>query len=123
MVVNSRIKQSLGDKYFIKRIGGTGGDNISIQDGKLYLDDIGRDEVTVFRKNNNKEENYRGYNAQGLLCEGANFVVPNDHFFALGDNSFNSYDSRYFGPVTKNAVVGRPIFIYYPFTKRWGLPK
>ena len=37
------------------------------------------------------------------------------------DNSYNSHNSRYFGPVSKEAVI-KPFFIYYPFTKRWGLP-
>ena len=52
-----------------------------------------------------------------------NYTIPKDYFFALGDNSYNSHDSRYFGPVSKGAVIGKPCFIYYPFTKRWGQPK
>jgi signal peptidase I len=39
----------------------------------------------------------------------------------LGDNSANSLDSRYWGYVPEKSVIGKAIFIYYPFTKRWGL--
>ncbi|HEY9154833.1 MAG TPA: S26 family signal peptidase [Opitutaceae bacterium] len=41
-------------------------------------------------------------------------------YYAMGDNSYNSDDSRYWGPVPRANVVGRPLFIYFPFTKRWG---
>ena len=46
--------------------------------------------------------------------------VPDDRYYALGDNSYNSLDSRYWGFVPEEDVVGRPLVIYYPFTKRFG---
>ena len=45
---------------------------------------------------------------------------PSDGFFAMGDNSGNSADGRYWGFVPAADVIGRPLFIYYPFTRRWG---
>ena len=54
------------------------------------------------------------------LSKGKTFTVPEDSFFAMGDNSWDSQDSRYWGTVPGNDVIGRPLFIYYPFTKRWG---
>ena len=120
MKINKRLKQNLGDKYFIKRIGGVGGENISIVDGKLYLYDQPRDEVFVFIDNANKEGEYNGYKADGCLADGKKYNIPEDHFFALGDNSYNSHDSRYFGPANKEAIIGKAFFIYYPLTKRWG---
>ena len=123
MNLDANTKQSLGDKYFIKRIGGVGGETISITDGQLLVNGEIRDEVYAFISNGNKEGEYKSYKADGLLSTGNNFTVPEDYFFALGDNSYNSHDSRYFGPVSKGAVIGKPCFIYYPFTKRWGLPK
>ena len=123
MNLDAKTKQSLGDKYFIKRIGGVGGETISIADGQLLVNGEIRDEVYAFISNGNKEGEYKSYKADGLLSRGNNFTIPEDYFFALGDNSYNSHDSRYFGPVSKGAVIGKPCFIYYPFTKRWGQPK
>jgi len=39
----------------------------------------------------------------------------------LGDNSYNSYDSRYWGPVPDANVVGRGLLVYWPFNQHWGL--
>jgi signal peptidase I len=47
--------------------------------------------------------------------------VPPHAYFALGDNSYNSYDSRYWGPVPEENVVGRGLWVYWPFNKHWGL--
>jgi signal peptidase I len=47
-------------------------------------------------------------------------TVPARSFLALGDNSANSKDGRYWGYVPAKDVVGKPLFIYYPFTSRWG---
>jgi signal peptidase I len=41
-------------------------------------------------------------------------------FFALGDNSANSLDSRYWGFVPDRNVVGRGLFVYWPFSSHWG---
>ena len=49
------------------------------------------------------------------------FKVPEDGYFALGDNSYNSYDSRYWGPVPEENLVGRGLFVYWPFNQHWGL--
>jgi signal peptidase I len=47
--------------------------------------------------------------------------VPQDGYFALGDNSYNSYDSRYWGPVPEENLVGRGLLVYWPFAPHWGL--
>jgi signal peptidase I len=39
----------------------------------------------------------------------------------LGDNSYNSYDSRYWGAVPDANLVGRGLFVYWPFSQHWGL--
>lgn len=42
-------------------------------------------------------------------------VVPDAHYFVLGDNRDNSEDSRYWGFVPRDAIRGRPWFVYYSF--------
>ena len=39
-------------------------------------------------------------------------VVPPGRYFVLGDNRGNSLDSRYFGPIAANSVLGRPVYVY-----------
>jgi signal peptidase I len=39
----------------------------------------------------------------------------------LGDNSYNSFDGRYWGPVPQQNLVGRGLLVYWPFYPHWGL--
>jgi signal peptidase I len=118
------------DKYYIKRIGGVGGETLEIKDHTLLVDGHPRDEVEAYGRNARQEGEYSGYvypsdnavNSPKLLTgPGVSATVPAGSFVALGDNSANSLDSRYWGYVPEKSVIGKAIFIYYPFTKRWGL--
>ena len=62
-------------------------------------------------------------NAEHYICvwcalEGNPAEIPPDHFFALGDNSPNSRDSRMWGYVPRRNLVGEAFFIFRPVT-RW----
>ncbi|MFP4156646.1 MAG: signal peptidase I, partial [Opitutales bacterium] len=109
------------EKYYIKRLAGTGGETLEIRDGHLLVNGRPRDEVEAFERNAAREEGYHGYMNIGKLAEGDQMVIPEDFFVALGDNSGNSKDSRYWGFVPEKSVIGKAFFIYYPFTRRWGL--
>lgn len=121
---------SIVDKYYIKRIGGVGGETLEItEDGTLLVDGSPRDEVEAFGRNASKEGEYGGYvypnNSNGapklLTGPGVKNTIPEGNFVALGDNSANSLDSRFWGYVPEESVIGKAVFIYYPFTKRWGM--
>ena len=73
---------------------------------------------------------YKGYfNAShddsrySMLFPGETIRVPEHAYLAMGDNSHDSFDGRFWGYVPEKDVVGRPLFIYYPFTRRWGTAK
>ena len=78
---------------------------------------------TSFAKNAKKEGLYGGYLADGALSGGRTVKVEDGHYYAMGDNSYNSLDSRYWGQVPARALVGKSLIIFYPFTSRWGATK
>lgn len=108
------------DKYYIKRLVGGPGDTLEIRPPVLLRNGEPISGSRAFEFNARQEKRFRGYEARDLLAGGKTLVVPDNHFFAMGDNSYNSLDSRVWGFVPAGDVVGRPLFIYYPFTRRWG---
>ncbi|MBC2602480.1 signal peptidase I [Puniceicoccus vermicola] len=116
--------QPLGEKYYIKRLAGTGGDTLEIHPPALFINGAQAEGNIAFVDNAKQIDGYDGYINGGpgmqYLNPGTSYEIPEDHFFALGDNSDNSLDSRYWGSFEEDAVIGRAFFIYYPFTKRWG---
>ncbi|MBC7367156.1 MAG: signal peptidase I [Undibacterium sp.] len=114
------------DQYYIKRLIGTPGDVIEIKEPAVYRNSVPITGADAFELNAKRQGKYRGYfNADPrtgakYLQPGEKLTVPSNGFFAMGDNSGNSQDGRYWGFVPLKDAIGRPLFIYYPFTKRWG---
>jgi hypothetical protein len=46
---------------------------------------------------------------------GRAFKIPEDNYFCMGDNRDNSLDSRFWGPVSKNLITGKPWRIYWSY--------
>ena len=111
------------DKYYIKRLVAKGGDEIEIKQPVLFRNSSPIKGADVFSKNANRDNEYEGYTNVRRLKEGSKEFIPPNHFYAMGDNSDQSSDSRYFGFVPEEEVVGKAIFIYYPFSINWGLAK
>jgi signal peptidase I len=115
------------DQYYVKRLAGRPGDILEIRPPVLYRNGHPITGAAAFDQNARREGLYRGYfNAPpdgSYLLKDEKLTVPPHVFFALGDNSANSRDGRYWGFVPEKEVVGRPLFIYYPFTRRWGLAR
>jgi signal peptidase I len=109
-----------GDQYFIKRLVGTPGDTLEVKKTQLWRNGSPITGSTAFEANANRIGNYPGYQAMGLLAEGKQLHVEPRSYFAMGDNSPNSKDSRYWGFVPAKDVVGRPLFVYFPFSAHWG---
>ncbi|MGB8354932.1 MAG: signal peptidase I, partial [Chthoniobacteraceae bacterium] len=73
------------------------------------------------------KDGYRGYgqgpNYGNLSEPDSVFPVPPKCYFALGDNSYNSADSRYWGIVPQQNIMGYGLLVYWPFNSHWGLIK
>ncbi|MFA5062750.1 MAG: signal peptidase I [Candidatus Omnitrophota bacterium] len=93
-------------KDFIKRMVGLPGDVIEIRSGTIYVNDKPLIEP-VFN------QRYY-YNRGDFAKEDQKLVVPADNYFVLGDNSGSSKDSRYWGFVPKDNILGQAMVIYWP---------
>jgi signal peptidase I len=63
---------------------------------------------------------YYGHAMQESLAPGESFQVETNHYFVMGDNTFNSLDSRYWGNFSSDHVIGKSFFVYWPLTQRFG---
>lgn len=98
---------------YIKRIVGLPGDVITIQD------------TTVFVNGKPLTEPYVDIRRQGNpYAPIVNMIVPDGTYFVLGDNRAGSSDSRAWGCVPRQNVVGQAAFVFWPFGQdNWGLVK
>lgn len=111
------------EKYFIKRLVGVGGDTLSVEEPNLIRNGEPISGVEAFKLNQAQAGDYPGYIATHDLAPGKSVTIPQDEIYAMGDNSPDSQDSRYWGSVSEKELIGRAGFIFYPFTHRWGLAK
>jgi len=114
----------IGDQtqFYIKRLAGLPGDTLRIEPPKLFVD--GKVvEGFGFERVMEGRDGYRGYGPGHLAMSDPTktFQVPKHSYFAMGDNSYNSFDSRWWGPVPERNLVGRGLFVYWPFIPHWGL--
>jgi signal peptidase I len=114
----------IGDQtqFYIKRLAGLPDDTLSIDPPKLFVN--GKlAEGYGFGRVMAAKDGYRGYGPGHLALSdaGKTFQVPRHTYFAMGDNSYNSFDSRWWGPVPERNLVGRGLFVYWPFFPHWGL--
>ncbi len=120
--------------HYIKRLAGLPGDTLRITNRRLYVKAKGAAEFKLiggkmypaFDRIYSMKGGYRGYchSSPLRLSHNADEVtVPAGHYFMLGDNSESSSDSRYWrrGFVPRRNIVGRALFVWWPFSRRWGL--
>ena len=116
--------------YVVKRIIGIPGDRIHLRDGAVYrngeklvdptvIHSVGdynpyRDNFPAVPPDPNGEYAERELKLQSYV-QGDDLVVPPDRYFGMGDNRDVSLDSRYWGFIPRENVIGRPMLIYWSF--------
>jgi signal peptidase I len=120
------------DQFYIKRLIGLGGETISIgEDRHARIDGRRLDASTPHFENvygfdprsEPQDSRYSGH----MLEEASNLRTPQNtlkvdpgHFAVFGDNTSNSADSRYWGELPEENVIGKSFFVYWPITSRFG---
>jgi signal peptidase I len=115
-------------QHFVKRVIGLPGDRVRLRHKRVYVngtplvepytiyndhsEDVFRDEFPMGnRLSANIDSSW--YLQMDRLTEDGQLIVPADHYFVMGDNRDDSSDSRYWGFVPKENIVGRPLLIYF----------
>lgn len=137
------------DTFYIKRLVGLGGETLSIKQdyevenvpqfgtvpvGHLVVDGQPLSVSTPHFANlysfadvrpgqrvlQYQPNHYYGHAMLRALAPGETFQVETNHYFVMGDNTFNSSDSRYWGDFSSDHVIGKSFFVYWPITQRFG---
>ncbi|MCS7023984.1 MAG: signal peptidase I [Bryobacteraceae bacterium] len=91
-------------KSYIKRVIGLPGDTVAMEDGVVFVNGKRLEEDYV-------PEQYRDRQSMPLVR------IPADHYFVLGDHRSSSNDSRAWGPVHRQYIYGKAVFVYWPLDK------
>jgi signal peptidase I len=89
------------ERDYIKRVIGLPGDTVEVRGGQVWVNGVALDEP---------------YLSQTIRTEMPARVVQSSHYFVMGDNRNNSSDSRSFGAIAEEAIVGRAWLVYWPPT-------
>lgn len=102
IVVFPHVEGNGDEVLYIKRVIGVPGDHVEIEDGEVYINGVMQEEEYI----------------NGDYTEGdVDCKVPQGEIYVLGDNRGNSSDSRFFGTVEADEVVGTAFIRLYPFNK------
>ncbi len=93
---------------FIKRVIGLGGDEIEIRDGRVFVNGTALDEPYVYTEDDGTSQ------PTSSALDQDRWSVPGGELFLMGDHRANSADSRAFGPVALEQIIGRAWLRYWP---------
>ena len=116
------------NQHFVKRVVGVPGDRIRLVNKRVFVNGVAisepyarhyKTERNIFRDDFPRLDVIDpGINADWWvqmpkLVEDGQLIVPEGHYFAMGDNRDDSSDSRYWGFVPRENIIGRPLLIYW----------
>lgn len=117
----------------VKRLWGTPGDTLYMRNGLLYVNGAAQPQDAAMATNPVDDPTFRSWHfswqakyalpntrfgpapADPTLGNWGPLLVPPNYFLMLGDNRYESKDSRYWGLVPRGNLRGRPIFVYYSY--------
>lgn len=91
------------DTNFIKRVVAVPGDRLSVKRGRVYINGQLRDPWKI-----------RPDDSCGICNLPKPITIPRDHYFMMGDNRGESADSREWGPVPRDWIIGKAFATYWP---------
>ena len=120
------------EEHFVKRVVGVPGDRIHLVNGHVMVNgERMKDDYAIYKRS--AHDQFRDeFPTRGifsplmtrswwtdipLLLRNGDLLVPEDSYFVLGDNRNESLDSRYWGLVPRENIVGKPLFIYFSLKK------
>jgi signal peptidase I len=95
------------EKDYIKRVIGLPGDSVMVEDGHVYINGTLLNESTYLSSD-------VVTNSGAFLHEGQSVTVPSEEYIVMGDNRPHSSDSREWGFVKKDELIGKSFFVYWP---------
>lgn len=100
------------DKNLVKRVIGMPGDTICYRNNLLYVNGLQVDETFL------NQDYIDEVNIQGIFTMDIDeFTLEEDEYYLLGDNRLYSKDSRAYGPFSFDEIVGRGVFVLFPFSQ------
>lgn len=102
-------------KDYIKRIVALPGETFEMRDGVIYING----KKTQFKMDRPRQEG--GSGPQLDNTDWTPVKIADDHYFVMGDNRGNSSDSRVFGPIGREKVIGKAFVIVWPPKRFAGL--
>jgi len=116
------------DQFYIKRMVALGTERVRIgKDHHLIINGTrldaatpGFENVYTFREDAGENEYFGHTQVEKFYNEDQEFQLRPNHLMVMGDNTRNSLDSRFFGDFSREFVIGKSWFVYWPITKRFG---
>jgi len=115
--------------FYIKRMVGLPNEEISITPPYLMINGQPVEDCFGIAREESQKGLYAGYqlidpNHQGLLHTSTDKIITGDsQYVAMGDNTMNSLDGRYWGTVPLKNLVGTQFLVYWPISSRWGITR
>lgn len=120
------IKSIKQDSCYVKRLAGLPGETIGIEPPYLLVNDKRVTEPGIFSMIAEGKDGYFGFClatptpafSTPLTSPSARLTLGPDEYLVIGDNTRNSLDGRYFGPIKRTAIVGKAFYIFAPADRK-----